>query len=212
MTQSQRFATVPRAGVQRYGADEEPDDYEAGDFILTHGDAWTSKLIRFGQRLRIHGSDRKYTHWNHAAIIVSERGDLIEALGAGVKRTKIADYRPAEYHVVCLGASEADRNQAVAFANWAAGGTDEGSRQRYGFLTIASIAYGLLTGGKFTFGFEGQAICSGLVARAMERTGAIFNRTPTHIMPADLAKYYDVEPPTSYAGPPGSSHRWRGRA
>lgn len=59
-----------------------------------------------------------------------------------------------------------------------------------------SIAYSLLTGGKFTFGLEGQAICSGLVARAMERTGAIFNRTPSHIMPADLAKYYKVEPPS----------------
>jgi hypothetical protein len=59
-----------------------------------------------------------------------------------------------------------------------------------------SIAYTLLTGGKFTFAIDGEAICSGLVARAMERTGAIFNRTPTHVMPADLAKYYDVEPPT----------------
>lgn len=197
MSDRQPFARVPRTDVQRYGADEEPPSFQAGDFILTHGAAWTSKLIRFGQRLRIHGSDRKYTHWNHAAVIVSERGDLIEALGAGVERTRIAKYRPAEYHVICIKATADDRNQAVAFANWAAGGNDRRKRQRYGFLTIVSIAYGLLTGGKFTFGFEGQAICSGLVARSMERTGAIFNRTPTHIMPADLAKYYEVEPPRS---------------
>jgi hypothetical protein len=38
-------------------------------------------------------------------------------------------------------------------------------------------------------------ICSGLTARCQERTNAIFNRTPSHIMPADLAKYYGVEPP-----------------
>jgi hypothetical protein len=191
----QSFAPVARAAVERYGPGEEPHAYQRGDFILTHGDAWTSKLIRFGQALRIHGSDRKYTHWDHAAFVRSETGDLVEALGAGVLCTHISKYRLAEYHVVCIGASPEDRQQAVEFAEWAAGATDAGPRQRYGFLTIASIAYSLLSGGKFTFGFEGQAICSGLVARAMERTGAIFNRTPTHIMPADLAKYYDVEPP-----------------
>ena len=195
MAERRPFAPVPRAAVARYGPGEEPEAYEAGDFILTHGDAWTSKLIRFGQRLRIHGDDRKYTHWNHAAVIVSEAGSLVEALGAGVQRTQISKYRPEEYHVVCTGASPEDREQAVEFAEWAAGERGGGGRQRYGFVTIASIAYSLLTGGKFTFGFEGQAICSGLVARAMERTGAIFNRTPTHIMPADLAKYYEVEPP-----------------
>jgi len=62
-----------------------------------------------------------------------------------------------------------------------------------GFLTIVSIGFGLLTGAKFTFDFEGQHICSGLVARALERTDAIFNRSPAHIMPADLAKYYQVD-------------------
>ncbi len=127
-------------------------------------------------------------------MVVSESGNLIEALGAGVLRTHISKYGPAEYHLVRVGALPEDRRQAVDFAQWAAGG-EERPRERYGFLTIASIAFSLVTGGKFTFGFEGQEICSGLVARAMERTGAIFSRTPGHIMPADLAKYYQVEPP-----------------
>jgi uncharacterized protein YycO len=180
--------------VERFGPGEEPTGYDPGDFILTHGEAWTSKLIRFGQRLRIHGADRKYTHWNHAALVASPSGDLIEALGRGVSLTHISHYKADEYHLVRIGASTDDRQQAVDFGHWAAG-LKEGSRQRYGFLTIVSIGYTLLTGGKFTFGLEGQSICSGLVARAMERTGAIFNRTPTHIMPADLAKYYEVQPP-----------------
>ncbi len=189
------FNFVPRESVERWGAGEEAVEFEPGDFILTHGDAWTSKLIRFGQRLRIHGADRKYTHWNHAAVIVSDGGELIEALDRGVSRTHLSKYLEPEYHLVRIAASTEDRRQAVTFAEWAAGGPGGDGRQRYGFLTIASIAYTLLTGGKFTFGIEGQTICSGLVARAMERTGAIFNRTPTHIMPADLAKYYAVEPP-----------------
>lgn len=177
-------------------AGREPTDLdlEPGDFILTHGDAWTSRLIRFGQRLRIHGRDRRYTHWNHTALVVSAGGDLVEALGAGVTRRPLSAYRDTEYHLVRIVAGAGDRDQAVAFAEWAAGAGD-GDRQAYGFVTLVSIAYTLLTGGKFTFFIDGQQICSGLVARAMERTGAIFNRTPTHIMPADLAKYYDVEPP-----------------
>jgi hypothetical protein len=188
------FQPVPRAGVDRFGPGEEPSRYVAGDFILTHGNAWTSKLIRFGQGLRIHGADRKYTHWNHAALIVSDSGDLVEALGAGVMQTDISKYTPKELHLVRIGASAEDRKQVVDFARWAAG-LSNAPRQRYGFITVVSIAYTLLTGGKFTFAIEGEAICSGLVARAMERTGVLFNRTPTHVMPADLAKYYDVQPP-----------------
>jgi hypothetical protein len=69
-------------------------------------------------------------------------------------------------------------------------------------MNIVSIALSLITGGKFTFGFDGQAICSGLVARALERTNAIFNRDPEHIMPADLAKYFNVQPPAP-RGPRG---------
>ena len=191
----QPFAPVAEAECQTFGPQEEISDPVPGDFILTHGRAWTSKLIRFGQRLRFRGHDAKYARWNHAAIFVDERGDLVEALGGGVQRRNISVYKPTEYTVVSIDAIvqvAADRQQVVQFAEWSLG-------QPYGFLTIGSIAYGLLTGGTFTFGFDGQHISSGLVARALERTGAIFNRSPSHVMPADLAKYFQVEPP-----PPGT--------
>jgi hypothetical protein len=189
------FRPVGGTTVRRIAPGESAVEYASGDFILTHGDAWTSKMIRFGQRLRIRGADRKYTYWNHAALIVSERGDLVEALGAGVLRTNLSKYKPVEYHLVHTTASTADRVEVVAFGEWAAGDADGNDRQRYGWVTIASIALTLLTGGKFNFAIEGQMICSGLVARSQERTDAIFNRTPSHIMPADLAKYYQADPP-----------------
>jgi hypothetical protein len=59
-----------------------------GDFILTHGNSWTSRMIRFGQRIRYWGPDKKFTHWNHAAIFINEKGDIIEALGGGVSETQ----------------------------------------------------------------------------------------------------------------------------
>jgi hypothetical protein len=172
------------------GEGAQPGEYDPGDFILTHGSGFFSKLIRFGQRLRFRGSKRKYAWWNHAAMIVSGTGDLIEALGPGVERTHIDEYKPAEYHLVRLGAlaDRRDREQVVAFAEWSLG-------EEYDFVTIVSIAFTLLFGGKFDFGIDGETICSGLVARGLERTDVIFDRTPSHIMPADLAQYFRVMPP-----------------
>lgn len=167
-----------------------PGSYHSGDFILTHGNSVFSYLIRFGQRLRFRGANRQFAWWSHAALVVSPTGNLIEALGAGVQRTHISRYAPTEYVLVRLGelADAGDRAQVLMYANWSVD-------QHYGWLTIVSIAISLVLGGKFTFGYDGQSICSGLVARALERTKAVFDRSPSHIMPADLAQYFNVPAP-----------------
>jgi uncharacterized protein YycO len=180
------FRPVEGATVKPYGPDDEPDVTVPGDFVLTHGTSWTSWMIRLGQALRIHGDDRKYTFWNHAAMIVSSDGAIVEALGAGVKAEHLRKYKGTTYQVVHIDATAADRAEVANYALSQVG-------IPYAFLTIVSIGFGLLTGAKFTFDFEGQHICSGLVARALERTDATFNRSPEHIMPADLAKYYQVD-------------------
>lgn len=190
---SKPFEPVERESVERFGKGETISNPRPGDFILTHGTAWTSLLIQWGQKLRIHGDDSTYTYWNHAAIFVDDGGGIIEALGAGVCERNISVYQPKEYHVVRITASAEDREEAVTFARTC---LDE----QYAWTTIVSIAVSLITGAKFSFGFDGEQICSGLVARALERTWAIFNREPSHIMPADLAKYYQVDP-TAPAAP-----------
>lgn len=161
-----------------------------GDFILTHGTDIGSWLIRIGQWLRYWGKNRKYIYWSHAALIVGNHGEIIEALGPspGVKREKLSKYAPREYTIVHIRASQEDRDEAVRFA-------ESCVNEPYGTLTIVSITFSLLTGTKFSFGFDGQQICSGLVARALERTTAIFKSEPSHIMPAELAKTYGVTPP-----------------
>jgi uncharacterized protein YycO len=182
-----------RSTAHRFGPDEAAigADYEPGDFILTHGNACVSRAIRWGQMLWFWGRKSKYAWWNHAALIVSKEGDIIEAVGHGVMRNKLDHYALTEYTVVRVHddlASSEDRAEVVRYAEWALG-------QKYGYLTAVSIGLNLLFGGKFSFFIEGQAICSGLVARALERTKVIFDRSPSHIMPADLAFYFDVEPP-----------------
>ena len=159
-----------------------------GDFILTHGGEFWSRVIHFGQGLRFIGKDQPYTYWNHSALIVSADGGLIEALGPGVRRNTLAAYKDTQYTVVHIDASAEDRAEMVAFAEHWIGA-------RYDWATIVSITISLLTGAKLSFGFAGQLICSGLVARALERTSAIFDEEPSHVMPAELAKMFDIVPP-----------------
>jgi len=95
---------------------------------------------------------------------------------------------PTVYDVVHLTQTTPpeDREQAIKFAAFCL-------NDRYGWLTIVSIALCLLFGGKLSFGVDGQQICSGLVARCIERIGEIFHEgDPWHLMPADLAKHFDV--------------------
>lgn len=186
-----------------------------GDFLLTHSTGIYGVLVRFGEALRYWGADAPFAHWSHAAIFVDDDGGLVEALGGGVQKRNISVYSNTEYVVVHLPESTArtDRQQAVAFA-------DHCLNDKYGWLTIVSVGLSLLTGGKFGFGIDGQQICSALVARALERLGEIFTENePWHIMPADLAKHFDVQlagergrPPKRTQGVVAESRpRWRTR-
>jgi hypothetical protein len=182
------WTTVHTGSIRRFGPGEQVVDPCPGDFILTHGTSWTSVMIRFGQTLRYSGSDKIFTRWNHAALFVNQAGDIIEALGGGVQKRNISVYRETEYHVVHLeNVVDINRSHEVEFA-------DACLNDHYGWLTIVSIALCLLTGSKVGFGVDGQEICSALVARCLERTGEIFPTDPWHIMPADLAKYFDIRP------------------
>ncbi|HKC90343.1 MAG TPA: hypothetical protein VKE23_03340, partial [Candidatus Limnocylindria bacterium] len=120
---------------------DDPDPLP-GDFILTHGGEFFSRVIQFGQGLRFTGKDRPYTYWNHSALIVSADGALIEALGPGVQRTTLAAYKGTQYTVVHIDASDEDRKEMVAFAEHWIGGP-------YDWATIVSITLSLLTGAKF---------------------------------------------------------------
>jgi uncharacterized protein YycO len=157
-----------------------------GDFILTHGSTWQAKLIQFGQGLRFRGDSSKYAYWNHAAIIVSEEGGMVEALNTGVKLTHLSSYELKEYVVVRPDASDEDKIQMANFAMKQVG-------KKYGWLKIVSLAGSLLTGLKFNFGIDGQLICSGLVAYSMFKGRDNFDGSLDNKTPADLAQYYNIE-------------------
>jgi hypothetical protein len=171
--------------AERAGPGEVATAFERGDFVLVAGTHFNSRLIRFGQKLRIHGTDRRHVKWTHAALIVDRSGSLIEAVGTGVRRWHLDRYRDDDYVVVRIHASEENRDEVVRFAEWA---LSQGAS--YSRLSTVSIGLSMLTGSRLMFHIDGQFVCSGLVARALERTGSIFDRDSAHIAPADLAKYF----------------------
>jgi hypothetical protein len=171
--------------VEFYPESQTADEMREGDFLLTHGDYLVSRLIRFGQRL---SHEERYARWNHAVLVLSKDGRIAEALSQGVVETHVSKYEGKDYYLVRLqGVSDEDRGQMMAFANSVLSSPD---RTEYGWLTIASIILTLLTTSRFVFGMVGTAICSGFVAETLVRTGVIFEKPPSHMMPADLAKKY----------------------
>jgi hypothetical protein len=158
-----------------------------GDIILTHRSAFFSRLIAFGQSLRFRGARRPYAHWSHVAVVVGDRGELVEALGKGVQETNISEYAQVEYHHVHIDALATDREEMRRFAARCVG-------RRYNWLEIPSLGLTLLTGAKFAFGNPGTLICSALGAQMLCRGDYIFDRDPNTMMPADIAEHLGATP------------------
>jgi hypothetical protein len=180
--------TMPAVRVERFGPGESAADPRPGDFILIHSEGWLSTLIYLLQALRFRGpEDRKYRHWSHVALVTSRRGRIIEVVNTGVGAQRLEKYRNTEYHYVHIDASQQERAEIVKFAESCVG-------QPYGRLAALALVVAALTSGRFIGGDNGQQNCAALVARALARAGVRFEREPPEMLPADLAKCYDVTP------------------
>jgi hypothetical protein len=155
---------------------------QSGDFILVKGTGFFDRLIQFGQGIRF---GKQYAQWNHCALVISENGDIIEAVTKGVSLNNVSKYKEKniEYILVDTISSIQDREEVVNFAKSCVG-------QQYGWFNFISTTLAAFTGMKFSFGLSSTEICSGLVAKSLERTTAIFDYDASNISPAYLANYY----------------------
>ena len=146
--------------------------------------AWA---ISLAQTVRFRGPDDVYAHWSHCALIVDEGGALVEAESIGVTRSPISRYTDDEYHLVRLGTqfSAERRRRAVEYTNDQVG-------QGFGYLAAFGAMMVLLTGRPLRLMRRNHQICSGLVVRALQKGGLLKNADPDLMLPADLAKIYDV--------------------
>jgi len=158
-----------------------------GDFILVRDKNWLGLLVRCLVRIRYRAlADRPYTYWSHAALVVSSAGHMVEVNPRGVVISHIRLYRDCDYHYVSLDLPDAGRAAAVRFARSCLG-------HKYSvrnFLLLTAIA---ALGDRIRMPDSGHG-CASLVARALQEAGIRFDRKPTEMTPADLAKHFDVTP------------------
>lgn len=175
--------------VQRYGPGEEATDTQPGDILLARRRRLLPLLISAAERRRFRGPDSPFAHWSHCAVITDRTGRLTEAEATGVVSSPISKYRAGEYHVVSLGPDFAreDRSRAVAYAQSQVGAA-------FGYLALLGAIVFLLTGRPVRVMRRDHQICSGLVTRALQAGGLLREQDPFTMLPADLAKAFDVRP------------------
>jgi len=158
-----------------------------GDIILVRYKHWLGWLIGCFVRIRHRApEDRPYTYWSHAALVVSHAGHLVEVNARGVVISHIRQYRDRDYHYVWLDLPDAGCRAAVQLARSCL-------RQKYSLRNFLLLAASIALGDRIQMPDSGHG-CVSLVARALQEAGIRFDRKPTDMTPADLAKRFRVTP------------------
>ena len=177
---------TPRHRWQRFGPGEEPDEVSAGDVIFRAGNQHEmSVAISVGQFLR--KETRAFAKWNHVMLVLDGEGRTAHSTGEGLVAGRLSDLRDRPYALVQADCSDEDRAQIVAFAD-----DMLAKHPTWGWVAAGSQLFSLLTGSRVVFGKLGTITCSGFVAEALLRTGAIFDRPAALMSPADLAREYGL--------------------
>jgi hypothetical protein len=156
-----------------------------GDIILVRHKGWLGLLIRSFGRIRHRApADRPYTYWSHAALVISHAGQMVEVNARGVVISHIRQYRDRDYHYVWLDLPDAGRKAAVQFAKSCL-------RQKYSLRNFLLLAASIALGDRIRMPDSGHG-CVSLVARALQEAGIRFERKPTDMTTADLAKRFGV--------------------
>lgn len=174
------------------GGEEPRRGVKPGDFLLSRAHGTKHRIIKWGQSLRMRDDDRYYAGYTHAALVVSSRGRLIEAVGEGVRETSLRQYviDYEVYQVVHITASDEARQRVVEFAEHVLR-----RKAPYAALATVSTTFWAFTGSRLLFFMDGSFTCSGLVARSLERMGATFDIDPARVTPAQLALFFQAPPP-----------------
>jgi hypothetical protein len=160
---------------------------QTGDILLTGVKAQgpVSRAIKVGSWAR--GHDKPYRRFSHAALVTGPEHVTEARAGGGVKVTPISEYKWDDYVIVRNDIVPEDKEQIKAFAEAVLN-----ARTGYGFWTIVGLFIYCATGGGLCIQKAGTAICSGFVCDALTRAGYIWDRPPYAMMPADIAKHFNV--------------------
>src|SRR5437016_3874284 len=114
----------------RQDLDKKSFQLKPGNFFVTHGSDFFDKLIQIFTQAK----------WNHAGLITDHDGTIIELTSQGIKKHSITKYNLQDIYIVNVEMSEEDRQQVKDFSE-----VMLKKHEHYGFLTIASIAFKIIT-------------------------------------------------------------------
>ena len=183
---------VPAHTVTYFVPGETCGDPTLGDLILVRDNAWTAKVIRFGERLRLRKADRIFAAVNHAMTVVEEGESPVvqQMTGTGGVLTPLSDFEDATYAVVhCTRATSTQRVAAQAAARWYVG-------VPYGWGSIVSDGLYLLTGLPVGLSLGQSVVCSADASTAQRCLGFVPAKPDIAVLPSDLARWFDVRLPT----------------
>ena len=156
---------------------------QSGDLLLVHHyKSFAAWLIRAGEWLR--PLNRSFSWTNHSAFVETP-DTIIQEVSQGSVRSPLSTLDACLVAIIRIKATVAQKNSAVAFAQWTVG-------SRYDYFEIIGDGLDDLTGLHLSVGTYGTMVCSAAVARAAERMGLICDRDPTAVQPADNARYFSV--------------------
>lgn len=140
-----------------------PSQALPGDIVLAHSKGFIGWAIRVAQGVRWRG----WNTWNHVAVVVASGANPLcaQATGKGVVLAPLSDVAPGGVYEI-RRALFVDGDRVAAYARSRVG-------VRYGFLTIGSILFDILTPRVLRLDLrqEGTLICSALGALALVAGG-----------------------------------------
>lgn len=159
--------------------------YRVGDIGLTGvlAQGWVSRLIKLGARVAGYPADAR--RFSHAFLVVSERGDIVEAVKRGVRPAHISKYDPNDIELLSMAVDPHDAQQIVKFAT-----SVVAAHYSYGYWSFAACGLNCLLAhfGRrpLIFGVAHTKICSAFVADALTRAGVDWDKPEEVVMPADI--------------------------
>ena len=190
---------VPVASVRTFKQGQHCPNSLPGDMILVVHHGIMPEIIRFGQRIRYYmmrnilGREefkKEYCVVNHAMIVVEggPNAKVTQMEAKGGTTVELVEYQFHKYAVVSpTNVSDEQRLTAARFARWC-------EHIKYGWFSIFGCTIDILIPVIAVALASGQRmICSTSSALAHRCVGLIPDRADASVLPADLARYYDVK-------------------
>jgi len=189
---------VPSSQVRYFRENQHCADALPGDLILVRHSGILPTIIRTGQRIkyfvrrtafRQNKFEAAFCTVNHAMIVTEGGPDAkvsqMEARGGTI--VSLRDYVSKSYAVIRLdNVSDEQRFAGVRFANWCEG-------IKYSWLSILGCTINVFVPHiEIALDNGERMICSTAASLALRCMGLVPDRNDANVMPADLARYFEV--------------------